>query len=1769
MGLFSGIAKFVKNIFGAIGDVIGYVLGVDTGIDDQYKGQLVNKQSNTQKIPVIYGERLVGGTRVFVSTGGGKKNQYLYIALVLSEGEVESIGNVYINDVLSTDSKFNNKVTIYKYKGSDTQTATSLFNDANDSWTSAHQLKGVAYLAMRFKYDQDVFSGVPEVRAVVKGRKVYNPDTGITEWSDNPALCLRDYLTNTRYGKGLPTSAIDDASFIQAASDCNTLVTPYSGGTDIPLFKFNAIVDTGETVFNNVKKILASMRGIMPYSNGQYSLLIDKDQDSTFTLTEDNILSEIKVVSSSKENKFNQVIAKFPNPAKRWELDTVIFPESGSADETQFLNEDNQQILSKEITLHNVTNAYRAKDLARIACLASRNQSLTVNVTCTSEALNVAVGDIITLEHDSLGWTGAATQEFRVMGMVLGENGEVDFTLQQYDSSIYPWVEQSEQTDGPETTLPDPFTAQPVTTPTSTGNAVIHDDGTVAYFYDLEWAEPDDALIEYYTIDVNKVSNGVTTTAAETLQTQNLNYRYMVSDTSIDYGFTIKAVNGTGTRSVGVAIDPEPVVGDTTPPAAIATVGATVTSGLQTITLSWVNPSDEDFDLVRIKVNNTNSEPAEYFASVRSDTFVHDIGEYSTEKHYWVSPVDTSGNAAAYTYLGSAITGSIDYADVGNTPTIPEVATTAYLTLGDNDAPTDAEFNTAVGRDPIENDFVVVNKEFAFNYNGTAWVAVTEFIDGSLLVTGSISADDITTGTLNANDVTISNLTVAYDTQVTGTPDLSNFITGGDVNANVTSISGGVIQTGTAVTVGTSNNVAILSGADADYRIWAGNVSPSLASFSVTKEGVVNATGAIIDGNITAESLDVENATVTGTFIAPIGWSDGVYSGVINRGNLNESVKDLIDERIAEVTGGISGDFGQDDGSFSYIAQGNPDPDNPIVLNITHENGKDLTVELSGSRSWNRQFIGLPDTDMGVTIILERSPAGADTWTTLTTLTDSGSSITTTGPTLIHSSTYAYSISIYHVLTDDQASGNYDYRARTTVAGSAYSVGVPIQLTVVEPATVGAGNADTLDNEDGTYYLNYNNFTNTPDLSTKADLSGATFTGNIAISGDTTNIAKLSLSEDAPSNASNVVLEYDGTGSGDTNYFHIYSDVSGWMTKGSSLNIQPSTGKVDIGATTFTEKFNVDGNVNFTGTITASGYNKSNWDTAYTYSQVGHLPLAGGTLTGKLTLSATNPQIDFNGTSDGGVDMAIKATPEGLDFIEPEQADKIQFQILDDTGVNAPFGYSVGANQVIDSSRNLINIASATMSGNITASGDITASSVNLTGNLTMAIGTSIRQSYHSLYIGGGGLASSDRAIYIGNGGDGTGYGWEFFYKGSGSGNDNQLIIRSENLGSPVDVLLFRQGGTANFANTVNAPYVRLSSSNDASLSSTTHAFQVGSTAGQNLILDNNEVMSRNNGAVSNLFLNGDGGAVKINGNNTTNIDFFNGAITAISDSNHKWYSYTNAVGITHEFSDLAGTQTQKGYLKYFHANGASHGSGNAFTLTSTESTLSFAVDGNIIGTSFHIGFNSANSGTQIVDSARNATFATINTTGTNRFSGGYTYFGSTTANTAEVIINTANAGSPQITFTDNQGDMTWSIGGDDADNHFKLHGNYNSSIPIINSLSTPQFEWQNNGNFIVQGNITAYSDERLKGNIKTIDNALNKVSMLKGVTFDKIHEEEDIRHTGVIAQDVEKVLPEAVITHGTGYKSVAYGNMVGLLVEAIKELKSEIEELKNGNHAN
>jgi hypothetical protein len=122
----------------------------------------------------------------------------------------------------------------------------------------------------------------------------------------------------------------------------------------------------------------------------------------------------------------------------------------------------------------------------------------------------------------------------------------------------------------------------------------------------------------------------------------------------------------------------------------------------------------------------------------------------------------------------------------------------------------------------------------------------------------------------------------------------------------------------------------------------------------------------------------------------------------------------------------------------------------------------------------------------------------------------------------------------------------------------------------------------------------------------------------------------------------------------------------------------------------------------------------------------------------------------------------------------------------------------------------------------------------------------------------------------------------------------------------------------------------------------------------------------------------------------------------------------------------------------------------------------------------------------------------------------------------------------------------------------------------VYGSTATPALRWWNRGvvrltldaegNLTASGDVAAFSDAKLKTNVKTIEGALDKVKALRGVEFEKI--DSGAKCVGLIAQEVESVVPQ-VVGEIDGTKTVAYANLVGLLVEAVKELSEEVKSLK------
>ena len=621
---------------------------------DAMAGVLVNKESNIEPLPVIYGTRRVGGVRVFVSTrdaSGGDPNEYLYIALTLCEGEVDAITNIFLDDKPITDSQYTGLYTVNVHTGADNQTYDSLLAEAS-GWTTAHKLSGVAYIGIRLKWDQDAFSGIPEITALVRGKKVYDPrsPSAANAYSDNPALCIRDYLTNARYGKGLPSSAIDDTAFAAAATDCDESVTFYSGGpSGQKIFQTHAVLQTDETLFSNIKTMLQGCRGFLPYTQGEYGLKIDKSGSSVFAFDTDTIIGGISIKGEEKKDKFNRMIVKFPNAELDYQPDQAVWPDAGSTEETTFLNEDGGTLLVENMDLETVTSFYVARDLARVMLRRSRSAT-RASFTATSESIKLSVGDIVTVTHPTPAWVG---KPFQVEEITLNYNGTCTVNVIEYDSSIYTYDTSAEEIAYPAPNLPDPFSVVPPTGLQANAETSVALDGTIVTSMVVSWTASTDSFVDQY--DVQWSTDNST---FQSVVTDDTLYRISPVEAGATYYTRVRSINSLGVKS-GFVYANQGSVGDTTAPALPTSISAT--AGYKSISLEWTNPSDKDFSNVEVYRATSSGGSFSEVATVgggfgANAEFLNGGLADATTFYYKFKSVDYSGNKSAFTAEVSATT---------------------------------------------------------------------------------------------------------------------------------------------------------------------------------------------------------------------------------------------------------------------------------------------------------------------------------------------------------------------------------------------------------------------------------------------------------------------------------------------------------------------------------------------------------------------------------------------------------------------------------------------------------------------------------------------------------------------------------------------------------------------------------------------------------------------------------------------------------------------------------------------------------------------------------------------------------------------------------------------------------------------------------------------------------------------------------------------------------------------------------------------------------
>jgi hypothetical protein len=341
----SGVVKAVVNVVSAVvkavvnvvASVVSFIaqpfMGLLGGMPNmpdaasmarEQQGVLIPREGSDEQIPIVYGYRKLAGVTTFAETGSSN-NKFLYVVYVFSEGIVEGLREVFIDDwqlpvnltanlnagqvvdvpgPASATNRYGGRVRMiwnpgvyYANPASSTvgqYLKTNIFAES-PSFTNQMNFNGLATLAVRYEWkeiktqadsDTNPFGGgIPKVQICLMGRRIaaldanainFTYEAAPVRYSTNPAEILLDYLRNPRYGKGLANDDIDWESWVRSANKCNTTVNYVTGQSFAgPILTCNYCVNTSQTIFANVKTLLMGFRAYMPYVQGKYKLRIE------------------------------------------------------------------------------------------------------------------------------------------------------------------------------------------------------------------------------------------------------------------------------------------------------------------------------------------------------------------------------------------------------------------------------------------------------------------------------------------------------------------------------------------------------------------------------------------------------------------------------------------------------------------------------------------------------------------------------------------------------------------------------------------------------------------------------------------------------------------------------------------------------------------------------------------------------------------------------------------------------------------------------------------------------------------------------------------------------------------------------------------------------------------------------------------------------------------------------------------------------------------------------------------------------------------------------------------------------------------------------------------------------------------------------------------------------------------------------------------------------------------------------------------------------
>ena len=860
------------------------------------QGTLVNTRDATAPADFVYGQVRKGGTVTYYESTG-EQNKFLHQIIVLAGHEVAEIGDIYVNDQVATldangfvtddawvidGGSDPSGIRIQKFDGSQTTAPADLLVESeltgSDALTSNFVGNGIAYLYVRYEYDATVFaSGVPLITAIVKGKKVYDPRTGVTAYSNNAALCMRDFITSEY---GLNDSAVDDVVFSAAANESDELVTLSGIGTE-KRYTINGIVKASSPTGKVLGDMATACAGTLFWGSGYWKLKVGAYSAPVKTLTLDDLRSQINLSTrTTMRDSFNGVTGTFNNASA--DYITADYPPIKSS---VFQAEDGGDELLLDLPLPFTTSAAAAQRIAKMTLHRGREQ-MTISADFGLEAFNVEVGDIIAFDNERYGFDG---KEFEVIGWKFSSDQEagdlrVNLTLQETSEAAFDWNAEESDIIGNNTNLPDANAGLTITNLTASDATQLQGDGTTINSAILNWDDAASAFLSYYDVEWKKTSDS--TYASTTTTESSIEISPLVD--GVEYTFRVRAVGVNGTTGAYATVTLTSG-GDTTAPALPTSISAD--GGFRYITVSWTNPADTDLKHVEVWENDTNNSGSASLVGISAGSeFIRPNLGIEVTKYYFLRAVDYSGNTSAFTSGVSGTTTFIDDPDFANGIYSLFTEQGLYAIRDVTSLPPSGSFTG-------EKVFNRTDGKL-YQWTGSAWEQVVggaesfgdlqgsiaqSQIPNGVIDTAQIADDAIEAGKISANAVGANAIAA---NSIYGAAIQGGVITGDKITANT--ITGGLLATSGIITNSAQITDAVISSAKIqDLAV----DTIKIADQAVSNTGVDQSTGT------PTSSLWVQMGSVT---LSTDGGNPCIVQagGIATLGGGGESGQSVVDMRL-------------------------------------------------------------------------------------------------------------------------------------------------------------------------------------------------------------------------------------------------------------------------------------------------------------------------------------------------------------------------------------------------------------------------------------------------------------------------------------------------------------------------------------------------------------------------------------------------------------------------------------------------------------------------------------------------------------------------------------------------------------------------------------------------------------------------------------------------------------------------------------------------------